>query len=236
MEKTSQKQQISWVTYTIIVLCILAFIQELRDSSSGWAISNQAMYKLGVGLPTNIAKPTDLAGVGRVLAFCWLQPRFWTSMWLHGGYAHILSNMFFLLIAGKILEPCFGHLRFLLIYLLSGWLGDMTASVFAKQASLGASTALFGILLAGFSLGVMLHNRNLRNQTMGLFVFNLILDFMVPQSISLWGHLGGALAGICLGFVLRPNWQHQWYEKLSFEIPASLVVASLLCLLIVYVS
>lgn len=72
-----------------------------------------------------------------------------TSMFLHGGWMHLLGNMLFLWIFGDNMEDAFGHVGFLLFYLVSG-LGAAGLQVFADPASqipmVGASGAIAGVL------------------------------------------------------------------------------------------
>ena len=71
-----------------------------------------------------------------------------TSMFLHGGFMHVLFNMFSLFLFGPELEKIAGKMRFLTIYFLAGIFGS--AATFVTQdalyASIGASGAIFGII------------------------------------------------------------------------------------------
>ena len=70
----------------------------------------------------------------------------------------------------------------------------------------GASTALFGLLIAGVLLPYLLRAPQLRyfgKQMLVLLVANIVVDLLTP-SISLLGHLGGAVGGIIFGYLLRP--------------------------------
>src|SRR5690606_30425031 len=82
--------------------------------------------------------------------------RLFTAMFLHAGLLHIFFNMYALYLFGSILEPLFGHLRFIIIYLLGGLTGSVLSVVlgdpnppFAQMvfagASVGASGAVFAI-------------------------------------------------------------------------------------------
>jgi len=61
-----------------------------------------------------------------------------TSMFMHGGFAHIFGNMLFLLIFGDNIENRLGHFRYLIFYLLAGIIASL-AHVFVS-VSLGSST------------------------------------------------------------------------------------------------
>jgi membrane associated rhomboid family serine protease len=84
-----------------------------------------------------------------------------TSMFLHGGWDHILGNMLFLAIFGKNVEDAFGHLRYLLFYFAGGFVATMTQTLMTLLAgsaaashvpNLGASGAIAAVLGAYFVL------------------------------------------------------------------------------------
>ena len=158
--------------------------------------------------------------------------RLWSAMFLHASLMHITMNMMFLFFIGKIAEPLFGHIRFLILFLLTGFIGDLASAVIGRSYSVGASTALFGLLLSGWIIARHFHANDLARSLMGLFVVNIIFDLISP-GISLWGHLGGALAGICLGWVLRPREDKRFLSSLWVELPLSLLVTVVLCGLII---
>jgi membrane associated rhomboid family serine protease len=84
-----------------------------------------------------------------------------TSMFLHGGWDHILGNMLFLAVFGKNVEDSFGHLRYLAFYFAGGFVATLTQTfitlVFSSHAAaqvpnLGASGAIAAVLGAYFIL------------------------------------------------------------------------------------
>jgi hypothetical protein len=84
-----------------------------------------------------------------------------TSMFLHGSWSHILGNMLFLAIFGKNVEDAFGHLRYLAFYIAGGFVATMTqtlmtlvagSSAAAHVPNLGASGAIAAVLGAYFVL------------------------------------------------------------------------------------
>lgn len=137
--------------------------------------------------------------------------RLLTAMFLHaplfqGGLSlmHIFFNMYALSIFGPHLEQGFGAVRFLALYLISGFLGSAASYSFGPCArSVGASGAIFGVL---GGLLVFLYNRRQRQfvrdymRSVGsLVVLNLVIMFFVPF-IDKFAHLGGLAAGAVLGF------------------------------------
>ena len=144
-----------------------------------------------------------------------------TSMFMHGGLAHIFGNMLYLWIFGDNLENSMGHLRYLLFYLACGILAGL-AHVFATVAfggnpylpALGASGAISGVL-AGY---LVLHpHRRVR-----VIVFRTIQEVTAIWAIGIWfvfqlvsglgmlgsksqeggvayaAHIGGFIAGLVL--------------------------------------
>jgi len=72
-----------------------------------------------------------------------------TSMFLHGGYAHIFFNMLFLVVFGPRMESYLGHVGFIVVYLLCGIMGGVAqiwAAPFSHVPEIGASGAIAGIL------------------------------------------------------------------------------------------
>lgn len=144
-----------------------------------------------------------------------------TSMFMHGGIAHIFGNMLFLWIFGDNLEHRLGHGRYLIFYLICGLLASL-AHVFTTVAfggnplipSLGASGAISGVL-GGYILlypgrRVRVIMMNVLTQVpafvaIGLwFVFQLIngLGFLGSGSqeggVAYAAHIGGFIAGLVL--------------------------------------
>lgn len=135
--------------------------------------------------------------------------RFITPIFLHGGFAHLLYNVFALALFGSMLERLIGSRRFLLVFFISGLLANIV-SVNFYDASLGASGAIFGVI------GALIFIRPL------MFIF--AFGFPMPMFIAgiLWAagdliglfystggntaniaHLSGMFFGLILGFIYR---------------------------------
>jgi len=134
--------------------------------------------------------------------------RFLTSIFLHGGFAHLLSNMVALALFGTILESVIGSKRFLILFLVTGILANVV-SVFIYSSSLGASGAIFGVL------GVLIVLRPFMlvwaaGLPMPMFVagiFWALLDLMgifdQNSNIANIAHLTGMFFGVIFGVFLR---------------------------------
>jgi rhomboid protease GluP len=134
-----------------------------------------------------------------------------TPVLLHGSILHIGFNMYFLLSIGPGLEERMGHIRFLILYLLGGFAGNVVSFVLTPAVSVGASTAIFGLLAAE---GVFQYqNRELLgargraqlNNVVGLAVINLIIG--LSPGIDNWGHIGGLLGGLLFMWIGGPRWR-----------------------------
>lgn len=173
-----------YVTYTIMALTIgIYLLQMLSQQLAGTDLP--AMY--GMKINQLIVDYSQY----------W---RLFTPMLLHGSIMHIVVNMYALNAFGPGLEMHFGHWRFLALYLLSGFAGNVFSFIFTPANSLGSSTAIFGLLAAE---GVFLYQnrkifgsqarRALTNIVM-VALFNLIIG--LSPGIDNWGHIGGLLGGM----------------------------------------
>ncbi len=124
-----------------------------------------------------------------------------TAMFLHYGVVHLLLNMTLLLQIGTYLESRFGPMRFLALYFLAGFGGNVACYLIdaPNQPSAGASTATFGLIIAAIIV-----NRRLMLDTSSLtplLITNLLFTFSISQ-ISKAGHLGGLAVGAAVTAVL----------------------------------
>ena len=126
------------VNWTIIGICALVFVYELLLPPG----QLDAFFMQWAAIPAEITQFRDLHGLI-------------TSMFLHGGWAHFIGNMVFLLIFGDNIEDAMGHLSYLLFYLLTGIAAGLTQVFLSASSSIpliGASGAISGVLGAYFVL------------------------------------------------------------------------------------
>ncbi len=182
-----------YVTYFMIGSCILVFlVQMLTQNSSG----GDLLSTLG-----------DKNNAAIIQGQYW---RLFTPMWLHGSILHIVFNMYALVIFGSNLERFYGHVRYLLLYLLSGFAGNVVSFMMSPAESLGASTAIFGLIAAQ---GVFIYQnrtliRNARSlliNTIAIAGINLVLG--LSPGIDNWGHLGGLIGGLAFAWSAGPIWE-----------------------------
>jgi len=148
-----------------------------------------------------------------------------TPIFLHAGFIHILSNLFFQLRFGYVLELRWGIIRFIVIYLVTG-IGASFLSCLGSpgSVSVGASGALFGII--GANISYLIYNwpkiPNNSNEAC-ILVFVVVVNFLVGISgnVDNWAHFGGLITGFLIGVSL-PNPIHirpheTWY-RIAFGI------------------
>ena len=187
-----------WVTYSLMTVTIAVFIgQMVTGTSNGWDLFSLWGAKIN----------------GAILA-----GQFWrllTPMFLHGSLQHILFNMYALYSLGRNLEPAYGHKRFLLLYILGGFAGNVVSFMLTPSPSLGASTAIFGLLGAE---GILWYqNRQLFGNASQRVIGNIVLIAGVNLFIGLspgidnWGHIGGLLGGLIFAWFAGPRLTVQGY-------------------------
>jgi rhomboid protease GluP len=191
------------VAYTLLGICVAVYLLQLATQQ--W---------LGSDLPFLIGVKSN-ADIQR--GELW---RLFTPMFLHGSIFHILFNMYALAIIGPGLESQYGHGRFLALYLLGGFSGNVVSFLFSPNLSLGSSTAIFGLLGAE---GVLLYqNRRIfggqaqraLNNVILIAVINLVIG--LSPGIDNWGHVGGLIGGTMFAWFAGPQLQVEGiYPSLS---------------------
>jgi rhomboid protease GluP len=190
-----------FATYTIIGITVVVFLLQIAsqtlNSGQQWPL-NDLPYVWG-------AKVYQLIVLGEY----W---RLITPVLLHASPTHILLNMYSLFVLGPGLEKYYGHGRFVGLYLIAAFAGNVASFTFAAKNSIsvGASTAIFG--LAAAQAVFIYQNRKLfGNQTRRMLTsigtviaINLVLGFAIP-SIDYWGHLGGLLGGTVFAGLAGPS-------------------------------
>jgi rhomboid protease GluP len=184
-----------YVTYSIIGITALIYVLQL---------ASQALVQTDIPVAL-FAKANDLIRAGQL----W---RFLTPALVHGSLAHIGFNMYALFSFGIGLERHFGHKRFLLLYMLGAFAGNVMSFLFSPGYSIGASTAIFGLL--GAEGVFLIQNRKLfagqfRN-AIGNIIFIAAINLFIIGSlpgIDNWGHIGGLLGGLIFTSVAGPLWE-----------------------------
>jgi membrane associated rhomboid family serine protease len=216
-----------YATYFIIALNTLVFLFELSIGAQSHRALNGLMFQFGV-VPRHFELAlrgySSYSLPGSLLTIL-------TSMFLHGGWLHIIFNMWFLWIFGDNIEDYLGHFSYLVFYFLSGFAASLTHIVFNPSSnvpSVGASGAIAGVMGAY----LVLYPRARVLTLVPLIVFFtfwwlpawiflgywFLLQFLSGTATSIaetsqsggvafWAHVGGFVAGIVLIKILpeRPR-------------------------------
>lgn len=181
-----------WVTYVIMGVTIAVFLAQQASE-----------LMLGGDLP---------AALGMKINEYIIEGQYWrlfTPALLHGGWVHIGFNMYALYSFGRGLERAYGHGRFALLYLLGAFAGNVASFMLSDNPSLGASTAVFGLIAAE---GIYyFQNRKIYGgqaqavlQNIAVVIaINLFYGFTTSR-IDNWGHMGGLVGGAAFAFLAGP--------------------------------
>lgn len=229
-DDNSDRTRTPYITYLLILINILVFVflqgmghnidfTFAYSAVPGEIISGHDIVTSARTIPNPYTgEPETIPGLGPTHIPVYLT--LITSMFMHGGLAHIGGNMLYLWIFGDNLENVMGHLRYLLFYLLCGVLAGLShvlATSFLNQStlvpSLGASGAISGVL-GGYIL--LFPTRRVRVWfilgfwavpaflAVGIwFVFQVIngvgaLGGEEASGIAYAAHIGGFIAGLVL--------------------------------------
>jgi membrane associated rhomboid family serine protease len=210
------------VTRGLILINVVVFFFELSLSRESII---QLFYLFGV-VPARFTDPEWAASIGFPIGSYW---SLLTHQFLHGGWLHIVANMWTLWIFGDNVEDRMGPLRFIIFYLVCGVLAALTQVLVTPDAtipSVGASGAIAGVLGAYLLFFPTARLIVLIPILFFPFFFELpaviflVLWFFIqlfsgtamlasPQQvggIAFWAHIGGFIAGmlLCRFFVRRP--------------------------------
>lgn len=184
------------VTYVLMGVIALFFIAQMLSTQF-----------LGYDLPAALLSKSSSAILAGQL---W---RLITPVLLHGSILHVGLNLYALWILGRQLEGIYGHWRFLILFLIAGFGGNVLSFVLSPYNSLGSSTGIFGLLTAEILL--ILQNRQFFGPRARAMLSNLVFIFFLNIAIGLapgsnidnFGHLGGAIAGGLFAFLAGPKWE-----------------------------
>ncbi len=214
LRDTQPSYTFPFVTVAIIVLNVLAFLYEFSMDD----------YELNFFIAHYGVIPTR---------FQWMDML--TSIFLHGGWMHLIGNMWFLWIYGDNVEDILGHSQYLVFYLLCGAIATLTHILFnmdSRVPTIGASGAIAGVM--GAYVVKFPHSRITTLvpvfvflTTMEIPAYFILLYWFVIQffsgigsvghshlsqgGVAWFAHVGGFLAGVVLILVMRTRerWSHR---------------------------
>ncbi len=195
------------VTYGIIAVNVLVFLYQMNLVVMGGDADSIFIYTFGL-IPAQFHVFT-----------------LFTSMFLHGGLAHILGNMWFLWIFGDNVESVLGHVRYAIFYILCGLAAGMAQVIFNMDSFIpmvGASGAIAGVL------GAYIIRYPHAKVHVFVFIFIFFTTIKVPAFVVLgiwfltqltnglasfgfdttggvawFAHIGGFIAGVGFNYIFQ---------------------------------
>jgi membrane associated rhomboid family serine protease len=205
-----------YVNVAIIALNIYAFYLQMTNGDS---------FTLAYALTPSIV---DFSHVSSLVPFV-------TSMFLHGGFLHIISNMWFLWVFGDNVEGHFPHFIYPVFYIVSGIVAGLSQYILSPGSNipmLGASGAVAGVL-GGY---LVYFPRHRIKTLVPFFGFLTVTELPAMLMIGYWfvlqvisgaaslpgtgeeggvaffAHIGGFLAGVILAKIFQPMVKEHAYE------------------------
>ena len=157
-----------FVTILIILITGYIFLQELLTPDTDAFIQHYAL----------IPQLINFSNVSSLRTFI-------TAIFLHGGWLHILSNMWFLWIFGDNVEAYVGRIQYVFLYIFAGIVGNLVQYLIMPHSSIpliGASGAIAGVLGAYFVLFPYAKVKTL----LFIFIFVTVFDVAAPIMLGYW--------------------------------------------------
>ena len=201
------------VTYGIIAACVLVFLWQIALPAKAQKLAVYALGLVPASLLGHARLPAELAVVPPAATVV-------TSMFLHGGWLHLLGNLLYLWIFGNNVEEAMGHARFVVFYFASGAAAAMAQALPDPASTIpvvGASGAISGVLgaylllypharvLVWVPIGGLLHLP--AALVLGLwFLIQILASALSGEregGIAFGAHVGGFIAGMVLAPIFR---------------------------------
>lgn len=168
LSDNAQRRHFPWMMWILILVNVFVFIQELIAPNINTFVTHYALT------PSHVQLNNYLTMIPFV-----------TAIFLHGGFLHILSNMWFLFIFGDNVEDALNPFGFLLLFLVAGIAGNILQYAIAPHspvAILGASGAIAGVLGCYYILFPHARVKTL----LFLFFFVTIIDISASLILGYW--------------------------------------------------
>ena len=213
---------LTWISFTVFISFLLAIIFFVQLRIDGLHVKPQELMEIN-----DKGKFTDWGATElKALQFKYQYYRVFTSLFLHSSLAHLLGNLFILILWGSYIEGIFGPWRTMLVFVFSGVFGNLMSAIGSRgrYSSVGTSTAIFGYFGAGFSYLIvnwsnMNHPRSPRGMFLCiLFIITLLNLIETPSDVAIISHMGGLLGGFICGFFLAPVYKNP-HQKRNGVVP-----------------
>lgn len=193
-------QRIPPIVLNLIIINVIVFVAQLALDSTIGLTNILALYPINSGL----FKPYQLV----------------THMFAHGGFLHILFNMYALWLFGSVLERIWGPKKFLIFYLICGLAAGLTQAFLVSNApAIGASGAIMGLLAAfaytfpNTEFFILPFPFPIKAKYMAAIfaAFDLFGGFSGGDNIAHFAHLGGLVMGLILVIIWNKTDKKRFY-------------------------
>ncbi len=213
---TVRTRTFPFINLTLILANVLAFLYELRLDP---VALEQFIFTWGLIPDRFLGDPSTTWNT------------IFSSMFLHGGWFHIINNMWVLFIFGDNVEAGMGRVRYLIFYLLSGVAAALLQTYILPSSTvpmIGASGAVAGVLGAYL---ILVPRARIASLVPILFIFTIVeipaVFFLVfwfvsqlysglfsiqgagESGIAWWAHIGGFVFGFIMVFLFRRRAPHR---------------------------
>ena len=218
LRDTNPSRTFPVVTYCLMAINVIVFLIEILHGRG----MGEVIMRYGL-IPYSITYDFKVMEVGAATFLPLL-----TSMFLHGGWLHLIGNMLFLYIFGDNVEDRFGHVRYFFFYIIAGVAAALTQVFMFPESELpmvGASGAIAGVL---GSYVFMFPKARIMTLIPIIFYFEIVeipaflflgIWFLMQifsgvfslgigadaGGVAWWAHIGGFLAGVLLFSLLRKS-------------------------------
>jgi hypothetical protein len=223
LHDNNPRHSFPWITLTLIAVNSAIFFYE-AFAIEGAREALFASYALVPARTTGFFSGEAVAPSAAIFPF-------FTSMFLHGGWMHLIGNMWFLWIFGDNVEDRTGRLGYMLLYVASGLAGSVGHVLFSPDSALptvGASGAISGVMgayLITFPrariltlVPIVIFLTTIEIPAFLILLYWLLLQFLSGAAslgadagqggVAWFAHVGGFVAGIPLMLALRrPRWR-----------------------------
>jgi rhomboid protease GluP len=207
MVRVSTLHVVPVATYSILILTVCVYLLQVAGQ---YLVKTDSWTALGLFVTSLGDKSNTLIRAGQLWRL--LTPVFLHDTSLPYGGLHLVFNMFLLHLYGRGLESRYGHVRFMLLYFLSAFAGNVFSFMLSPENTLGSSPAIYG-LLAAEAVFLLQKRKVMRSQVsgslLGLLVMAAINIYLGRTSVLIdnFAHIGGLLGGLVFAWFGGPRWK-----------------------------
>ena len=208
------------MTYIFMFICVVLYLMSSILSTNFFELDPNVLYKLGGLVNTShMVSKFDFY-------------RLFTSIFLHASLIHLLCNMYSLYVLGPQLESFFGKVKYTIIFIVSGVIGNLLSMLFLQNrvVSVGASGAIFGLLGAllyfGYHYRVYLSGV-IKSQIIPLIILNLGIGFII-SNINNFAHLGGLVGGVLISMAVGVKYKGTKVDRINGIVMSLILMGALL--------